>query len=185
MFTKASSRVNILSAGEAARTGKGGRKTETGMTKKAFLFAAVAALGAAACETPASNQAGADAGPTALQKADPRLGAEVNRICFQRSINSWRTIDGDDDAILLRRGVNDLYRVEYTGNCRSSDFRFAQTIGIVGRPAGGCLTPGDRLLVEGPGDFVNRCLITQINEWDEDAGEEDAADEEGESENED
>ena len=141
------------------------------MTMKAFLFAATAALAAAACATQSTDQSDADSDPAALAKADPRIGPEVNRICFQRSINSWRTIDGDDDAILLRRGVNDLYRVEYTGACSASDFRFAETIGIVGRPAGGCLTRGDRLLVEGPGDFVNRCLITQINEWNEDAGE--------------
>ena len=142
------------------------------MTTKAFLFAATAALAAAACATPATDGAGAIGGPAELAEPDPRIGPEVNRICFPRSINSWRVIDGDE-AILLRRGVNDLFRVEYTGSCRSSDFRFAETIGIVGRPAGGCLTRGDRLLVEGPGNFVNRCLITQINEWDEDAGEED------------
>ncbi len=150
------------------------------MTRKKFSFAAVGVLALSACATPAPTQTGADAGPAPLAKADPRLGPEVDRICFQRSINGWSTIDGDDDAIVLRRSVRDDYRVEYTGACRSSDFRFAQTIGIVGRPAGGCLTRGDRLLVEGPGDFVNRCLITQINEWDEDAGDEEADPEKGE-----
>lgn len=144
------------------------------MTKKPFIFTGIAAFAAAACATPATDEAGADGGPAALAKTDPRIGPEVDRICFQRSINGWSTIDGDDDAIVLRRSVRDEYRVEYTGACRSSDFRFAQTIGIAGRPAGGCLTRGDRLLVEGPGDFVNRCLITQINEWNEDATAEDA-----------
>ncbi len=150
------------------------------MTTKAVLFAAAAAL-AAACTTQSADQADADDGPVALAKADPRIGPEVNRICFQRSINSWRTIDGEDDAILLRRGVNDLYRVEYSGICRASDFRFAQTIGIVGQPGGGCLTRGDRLLVEGPADTVHRCLITQINEWNEDAGEDEEPEEAGDS----
>lgn len=145
------------------------------MTRKAVLFATIAATGAAACATPNAEQQGTDAGPEGLAKADPRLGPEVDRICFQRSISGWRTIDGDDDGIILTRSVRDDYRVEYTGGCRSSDFRFAQTIGIAGRPSGGCLTRGDRLLVEGPGDFVNRCLITQINEWNDDAAEEDEA----------
>ncbi len=152
------------------------------MTMKAFLFAAAAALGAAACATQTGDDAAAAGGPTALAKADPRLGPEVNRICFPQNINSWRTIDGDRDGIILRRSVNDLYRVEYIGTCTASDFRFAETIGIVNRPAGGCLTQGDRLLVEGPGNSVNRCLITQINEWNEDAvDEEEATDDEAES----
>lgn len=151
------------------------------MTTKAFLFAATAALAAAACATQATDDTSADGDPAALAKADPRIGPEVNRICFQRSINGWRTIDGDNDAIILTRSVRDDYRVEYTGPCRASDFRFAETIGIVGRPAGGCLTRGDRLLVEGPGDFVNRCLITQINEWNRDAAEDEAMEEEGEA----
>lgn len=144
---------------------------ETAMTTRSFIFAGLAALTASACATPAAEQSRADGDPATLAKADPRLGPEVDRICFQRSINGWSTIDGDNDAIVLRRSVRDDYRVEYTGACRGSDFRFAETIGIVGRPAGGCLTRGDRLLVEGPGDFVNRCLITQINEWNEDATE--------------
>ena len=150
-----------------------GRMKEPDMTKKASIIATVAALAAAACATPASEQSG-QAKPSIYD--DPRLGPEVSRICFQRNINGWRTIDGDDDGIILERGVRDDYRVEYTGGCSSSDFRFAQTIGIAGQPAGGCLTKGDRLLVEGAGNFVNRCLITQINEWNDDATEDDEAD---------
>ena len=75
-----------------------------------FVFAAVSALALSACATQQTAQA--DAGPA---KADPRLGPEVDRICFQRSINGWSTIDGDDDAIVLRRSVRDDYRVEVTG----------------------------------------------------------------------
>lgn len=165
MFTSGRLHVNIAAGANGFRGGK----METIMPTRVFFCAAIAAFGLSACVTPAAEQAGADAGPATLAKADPRLGPEVERICFQRSINGWSTIDGDDDAIILRRSVRDDYRVEYTGPCRGSDFRFAETIGIAGRPAGGCLTRGDRLLVEGPGDFVNRCLITQINEWDEDA----------------
>jgi predicted small secreted protein len=142
--------------------------------QSAVLLAAGAAL-LAACATPAQT-AGKDVDATA--KPDPRIGPEVSRICFPRNINGWRTVRGDDDAIILREGVRDEYRVEFTGPCDDSDFRFAQKIGIENRPGGGCLTRGDRLLVEGPGDFLNRCLITKINEWNEDAAdEEDAIDE--------
>lgn len=124
----------------------------------------IGALAVSACAT--SNEAVSDYDPS----SDPRVGAEVNRICFPRNINGWSTIDEDDSAIILTEGVNDDFRVEFAGPCNRSDFQFAQTIGIENRPGGGCLTRGDRLLVRGAGDFINRCLITRINEWDEDAG---------------
>lgn len=138
--------------------------------RSAILLAAGTAV-LAACATAPQGEASAD-GAAVAAKLDPRIGAEVNSICFPRNINGWKTIDGDDDAIILTEGVNDDYRVEFTGACSQSDFNFAQTIGIENRPGGGCLGRGDILLVEGPGDFVNRCFITQINEWDEDAVEE-------------
>ncbi len=138
------------------------------------IFAAAGAALMAACATTAETP---DTANAAAAEPDPRLGAEASSICFPRSINGWSTIDGDDDAIILTRGVNDRYRVEYSGACSSSDFRFAQKIGIGNRPGGGCLTRGDFLLVEGPGDFVNRCFITKINEWDEDATDDASEDE--------
>ena len=143
--------------------------------KSAFYIAATTAF-LAACATATDRGASDDAAAEA--KPDPRIGPEADSICFARNIDGWRTIDGDDDAILLDEGVNDYYRVEFTGACRASDFRFANTIGIESRPAGGCVRKGDILLVEGAGDFVNRCFITRINEWDEDALEDEEAAEE-------
>ena len=98
-------------------------------------------------------------------EADPRIGKEVNRICFSRTIDSWKAVKGEDNVVLLRKGVRDWYRVELVGPCRANDFRSALTIGIESRPAGGCVTRGDVILVRGPGDFVNRCHITKIYEW--------------------
>lgn len=109
----------------------------------------------------------ADESPAAAP--DPRLGPEVNNICFARNINGWKEIKGDDRAVLLETGVNNWYRVELAGSCRYRDFRFAQSIGIESRPGGGCVTRGDVILVNGGGGFVNRCFITKINEWDDKA----------------
>lgn len=114
----------------------------------------------------------------AEEKVDPRLGERVDRICFQRNINSWRSVKGEDDVVLLERSVNNWYRVELSGGCDERLFRFATAIGIDSRPGGGCLTRGDTIIVEdGPG-FDRRCIITRIYEWDEDAAPaEDAEDE--------
>ena len=104
--------------------------------------------------------------PEDADKPDPRIGKEVNRICFSRTIDSWKAVKGEDNVVLLRKGVRDWYRVELIGLCRANDFRSALTIGIESRPAGGCVTRGDVILVRGPGDFVNRCHISKIYEWD-------------------
>ncbi len=106
--------------------------------------------------------------------ADPRLGKEVRNICFQSTINSWKAIKGEDDVVLLERGVNHWYRVELAGGCRSNILRSALTIGIDSRPAGGCVSRGDVIIVRETHGFDRRCVITKMYEWDEDAG---AADE--------
>ncbi|WDI30483.1 DUF6491 family protein [Hyphococcus flavus] len=109
---------------------------------------------------------------------DYRIGEKVNRICFQRGINGWKTVKGVDNAVLLERGVNNWYYVELLGACRENTFRSALAIGIDSRPGGGCVTRGDTIIVEdGPG-FNRRCSITGIYEWNEDAVAEEAEDDE-------
>ena len=108
---------------------------------------------------------------------DPRLGEETNRICFASTINGWRSVKGEDDVVLLERGVNDWYRVELSGGCDEHLLRSAMAIGIDSRPGGGCVTRGDRIIVEDSPSFTRRCMITRIYKWDEDAvAEEEAPD---------
>lgn len=115
----------------------------------------------------------AEAGEPA--KPDLRRGEEVGQICFARSIDSWRTVKGVDDAVLLERSVNDWYFVELIGQCDESQLRFAQSVAIISRPSGGCLTPGDTLLFSDSAFFNdrpierNRCTVRRIYKWDEKA----------------
>ena len=122
---------------------------------------------------------------SAVAGEDPRIGEEVKRICFARNIDNFKSIDGDDQAILLEEGVNDWYRVELSGACRGSTIRHAQSIALDPR-AGSCLRRNDVLILSdsvfGSNDaFRNRrCFIGKINVWNEDAeleAEEDAGDE--------
>lgn len=143
--------------------------------KKLLPLIAAAGFGALAMTAPGfadhrdgdhKNQSATDDG------ADPRIGKKVKSICFQSSINGWKAVKGEDDVVLLERGVNDWYRVELLGACPSRVFRSAFAIGIESRPAGGCVSRGDVIIVEdGPG-FNRRCTITGIYEWNEDALEE-------------
>ncbi|WP_425408042.1 DUF6491 family protein [Hyphococcus sp.] len=118
----------------------------------------------AACGTSYDNRDG-----PRMAEPDPRIGEEVSSICFQNSINGWRAIEGEDDVVLLERGVNNWYRVELAGACDSRLFRSALSIGIDSSPAGSCVRRGDVIIVEDTPGFSRRCTITEINEWDEDA----------------
>lgn len=138
-----------------------------------------AVLGIAAALTAAGMTAQAEE-----DGADPRIGEEVNRICFGANINGWRAIDDTDNAVLLQRGVNDWYYVELLGACDHRVLRFAQQIGIDSRPGAGCITRGDTIIVRDTPGIPRRCSVLDMYKWDDDAEapDEDAEDEESESE---
>ncbi|MCA8903086.1 MAG: hypothetical protein KDA53_17750 [Hyphomonas sp.] len=113
---------------------------------------------------------------------DPRLGAEVNRICFASSIDSFGSTTRD--TFTVREG-RDHYLVEVFPGC--SPLEHALTIGMEART--GCLTRGDRVIVSdsimpdsSDSPFsVQRCTVNAIYDWTPDAEEEvaeDAGDEE-------
>lgn len=126
-------------------------------------------LGGAAGMCAAALASGAFAQKDAEKSANPALGEEVDRICFASTINGWRSVKGEDDVVLLERGVNDWYRVELTGGCNESLFRSALTIGIDSRPGGGCVSRGDVIIVKDTPGFTRRCMITRMYKWDEKA----------------
>jgi hypothetical protein len=139
--------------------------------RRLLLCLPAALLLAVACQstTPAE---------TAVAKPDPRQGAEVNDICFSSQIRDWRALGRD--AVIVRRGVRDEFKLELSGTC---DPRNAfLSIGLVSRFGGGsCVSRGDRLVtderyVAGP------CLISRIYEWREDAANPAGASEAGGSE---
>ncbi|MBB5518033.1 DUF6491 family protein [Amphiplicatus metriothermophilus] len=134
-----------------------------GLAASAAFLAAGSLMGARAGEE------NAEEAPEAREGTDLRLGAEVDRICFGRNINGWKPVKGEDDVVLLERGVDDWYRVELTGACEERLFRFAQAIGIESRPSGGCVTHGDVIIVEDTGNFARRCFIRRIYEWNDKA----------------
>ena len=118
------------------------------------------------------------------EKPDPRIGEPVDRICFGRNINNFKVIEGEDDTVLLEKGVNDWYKAKLIGACNYRELKWAQAVAIEQRPAGGCVTTGDYLIFSRSafGDFsfpnATRCAISEIYEWRPDAavGEGDDAD---------
>ena len=98
-------------------------------------------------------------------------GEEVRSICFTRSIDGFRTIEGEDDVVLLERAINDWYYVELIGPCSYNRLKFAQAIGIRTFPGSGCLSRGDELIfsdsVFGADSELDltRCRVNGIYKW--------------------
>lgn len=156
-----------------------------GRHKGYFALAAAAAAITALGVFGTARSAGDD---EAGANADPRLGEEVDQICFSRNISNFRTIEDEDDAVLLERGVNDWYKTTLAGACNYSRLRFAQSVAIDERPRGGCIRRGDALVFSDSafGDFsfpnATRCIIVEIHRWDPKAAAKDEADEEATAE---
>lgn len=129
------------------------------MHKTLFVLAAsfLAASAGAAANKPSPDPAPA--------QVDPRIGEEVDRICFARNINGWKEVKGVDNAVLLESGVNDWHYVTLSGACEARVFRFAHAIGIDNRPGGGCVHKGDAIVVEDNASFTRRCFIRKIYKW--------------------
>lgn len=113
--------------------------------------------------------------------SDPRVGAEVNKVCFSRSIDGFR--ENHRGSVVLTRGVSDHFLVLVSG-CPSLDR--AQSIGLANKTS--CLRRSDRLEVSDSvfspsGSFPgvpDSCFIDSIFEWNENVADEEAAlDEEG------
>jgi hypothetical protein len=129
---------------------------------KLAVAVTVAALGVAACQTE-EERAASEAELQQLIAA--RQGAEVDRICFSQQINGWSPLGRD--AVLIRKSVNDWYKLSLSGTCQP-EWAF-NTIAIRSRPTGSsCLTRGDRLTTDDR-TVPGVCFIDAIHEWDEDA----------------
>ena len=124
---------------------------------------------AACASTPSDEPKGA-----AKFAEDPRLGEKVDRICFNRTIDGFTHTDRDTVVVTAR--ANDQYLLEVGGGC--NNLRHAQSIGI--DTSLSCVTRLDTIIVStnpfslrdnsiGP----QRCFITGIYAWDEDAETED------------
>jgi hypothetical protein len=111
----------------------------------------------------------ADTGPRGIAafESDPRLGEQVNKICFKRNIDGFS--NATRDTVVLSSGVNDDYIVKVFGNC--TNLRHAQGIAIDSNLS--CVSENDYLIVSEsvfPSNDrafdLERCAIDKIHKWD-------------------
>lgn len=88
-----------------------------------------------------------------------QAGEQVDRICFTRQIDSWQRLD--ERSIVVRRGMNDYYRLELMGACDPRDAFVA--IQLESR-SGMCLSQGDRVRFDRDRSGLS-CSIRRIHEW--------------------
>ncbi len=137
------------------------------MTRNAPIMRGLSVLSlalVAACSTTEAGDVKAAEGP------DPRRGEKVDRICFNRSIDSFS--NASKNSVVLQTSPNRQYLVE-TGSCFQLDR--AQRIALDSTTS--CLTRGDRLIVsenffsgsDRAGIDVDRCYVKAMYIWNKNA----------------
>ena len=120
----------------------------------ASTLAATALL--AGCATTGNDHAGMTFGERLVDKGY-RIGDPVSRISNWR-MDSWTYLD--DEHLIIRSGVSRYYLITLRNRC--SDLSSAINIGFTNTV--GALTVHDKVIVRGPGDWVDRCLIESMHE---------------------
>lgn len=129
------------------------------------LTLAVACLALTACASAADSTPkpkGAE-----KYKDDPRLGEQVDKVCFASNIDSFG--DNTRDTFTVREGF-DHYLIEVFGSC--VPLQHAMTIRML--PKTSCLRKGDNVVVSdtllggaAEGAFTSqRCMVDKIYKWD-------------------
>lgn len=131
--------------------------------KSVGLIAVLGICALSACAaTPEEETSRAEAQALIDAEISSRRGAAVSQIC-PRSRDSWRAL-GDDILLLEARG--EWYMAELAGTC-DPDTAFS-VIATRSRTSSSCLSRGDDIFTGRPRSG-ERCVITAIYEWDEDA----------------
>lgn len=97
------------------------------------------------------------------KKVDPRQGEEVNQVCFNRTMDSWSPIEGQNKALIVFDRRKEQYKLDLIGTC---DPEFAMMrIATVSRGSSSCLSRGDKVITDADMDRHDSCTIMGIYKW--------------------
>ena len=94
-----------------------------------------------------------------------RQGASVSQVCFTRNIDSWRALGRN--AVLIRKGLRDWYKLDLVGTCEPEWAILA--IGIRSPAGSSCISRGDRVDTFSREPVSTTCMITDIHIWNDKA----------------
>ena len=97
------------------------------------------------------------------KKIDPRQGEEVNQICFNRNMDGWSPLEGNNKAILVTDRKRDEYKLDLIGTC---DPQWAMMrIATISRGNSSCLSRGDKIVTDADMNMQDSCTIMRIYKW--------------------
>jgi len=104
-------------------------------------------------------------------EGDPRLGKQVDKICFRSTLDGFS--QNTRDTVVVETGPSTEYLIEVRGSC--TNLSSAQSLAVTGNLS--CIDKFDSLIVSTSAFSLNdpagigpeRCIIKAIYEWDEDA----------------
>jgi hypothetical protein len=101
--------------------------------------------------------------------SDPRVGEEVQLVCYVRDLDGWQNVENDGKAVILRMKNGDTFKLKLKGGCYP---HFADlNLAIRTRSKSGCYSPGDKVKTDGDvtGSSGSECTVASIHKWDEKA----------------
>ena len=123
---------------------------------KQILLAIVVTILVSACVTSGNDV-------SEPKKVDPRQGEEVNQICFNRNMDGWSPLEGNNKAILVTDRRRDEYKLDLIGTC---DPQWAMMrIATISRGNSSCLSRGDKIVTDADMNMQDSCTIRRIYKW--------------------
>ena len=98
--------------------------------------------------------------------SDPRVGEEVQHVCFVRDLDGWRNVDNDRKAVILRMNNGDTFKLKLIGGCDPSFADLNLVVKTISKS--GCYSPGDKVKTDGDisRGYGAECKVTSIHKWD-------------------
>jgi hypothetical protein len=98
--------------------------------------------------------------------SDPRVGEEVQQVCFVRNLDSWQNVDNDRRAVILKMNNRETFKLKLSGSCEP-DLAMSR-LAVKTRPGSSCFSRGDRVKTDGDlsRGYGSGCTIMSIHKWD-------------------
>ena len=98
--------------------------------------------------------------------SDPRVGEEVQQVCFIRDLDGWQNVDNDSKAVILRMRNGETFKLKLSGSC-DPDFAMSH-LAVKTRRGSSCFSPGDKVKTDGDlsSGYGSGCIVTSIHKWD-------------------
>jgi hypothetical protein len=98
--------------------------------------------------------------------SDPRIGEEVQQVCFVHNLISWQDVGNDRKAVILRVNNGESFKLKLSDDCNPNFGNLP--LAVITHRGSNCFSRGDRVKAVG---YMSRgqgfgCIVTSIHKWD-------------------